>query len=178
MDVTTSLVLPLAWKRGPIDIALEAKGSSQVSRMDINNLRDCLMPEFILPIKLYGPHKQLDFMFIRDDLKDLLVEHMQAILQFCRNKMLSLLNRCFTKEDVKAIATKTAFQEYFVSFKKSQGWGGGVVSPYEVEEIGKVYQGASKKSCSCNQSKYGLCCHVQSMLTDKLSGGQRRHYEN
>lgn len=122
MDIAGSLGLPLAWKRGAVDTMIEVDKSSCDLKPEISDLRDCLVPDMKFDIEKDRPRRQLDYTFIRGDLKDLPVEQMLAILQFCREMMRPLVGGCFTKEDLKAIATKTKFSTFFEIYRGKGGW--------------------------------------------------------
>jgi hypothetical protein len=170
MNVTGYIGLPLAWKVGLVDSKIEVNKSGCDLKLEISDLRDCLIPELTMEIKKNGPRRQFDYTFVRGDLKDLPIEHMQAILQFCREKMLPLLERCFTKEDVKVIAAKANFLTVFEQYKKKMGWED-LFSPYDLDNLGKVSQlshgGYNMRKCRCKgktaDGSHRTCCHIVRM---------------
>jgi hypothetical protein len=167
IDVTSGVDINLAWLRGQVDRDLQKDPFAPELREDIKDIRDCLIPELIVEHKLAekhdGPSKQLDFTFFRVDGADLTVEHMQALIDFSREKLLPLLEFCFTKDDALAIATVTAFKKYFEKCRKKYNWGADVLSPDDnaLRMSGKTYYGKSDKICSCKQGRLP-CYHTVS----------------
>lgn len=75
--------------------------------------------------------------------------------------MLPFPDRGFNKEDYQPVATRAAFKSYFESFKKIQGLN--LISPYDVEQVGKTELGDSLTNCYRNNRKTmtggQTCCH-------------------
>ena len=112
------------------------------------------------------PKKQMDFTFMRGDFNDLQIEHMQALCEFSREKLVPLLEGCFTKNDCLAVATKSAFEAYFKSCKEKNGWDQNIISPYVIGGVGCPDKPLELKPCSCKKSKL-RCCHMTWMATAK-----------
>jgi hypothetical protein len=113
MEVPGAVEIPLAWFRNPVDANLELLPSAKNLKHSVLSFRDCLAVELIIENQQLGPHKTFDMTFVRGDLKDLYVEHTQALCGFCEDKMLPVLESCFTRAEYLAIATKQHFDSYF-----------------------------------------------------------------
>jgi hypothetical protein len=100
----------------------------------------------------------MDFTFVRADFKDLEVAHMKVLTRFCRQKMLPLLEECFTKQEYQEIATKPAFESYFRKFEQAQSIP--IISPYDMPEVGKLDVEGKYKLEPCRCKKGHTCCHT------------------
>jgi hypothetical protein len=146
--------------------------SAKNLKQSVSNFRDCLVVELIMEHRQIGPHKTFDMTFVRGDLKDLYVEHMQALCGFCTDKLLPLLDGCVTREPYLAIATRQHFESYFKQYKKRCGWDENLVSPYEVPSFGGFNDMSTTplalcleplkppRRCSCKKSQERPCCHL------------------
>jgi hypothetical protein len=84
-----------------------------------------------------GPHRQMDYTFIREDLVDLKKEHMMAMSDFCVDKIMGLQdNNTYQTEKARKyrdVATKKAFEGYWKKCKRNYGWDKKLLSPYEAD---------------------------------------------
>lgn len=145
-----------------MDAKLEANPDAKPLKSAVSDVRDCLLAELFLEWKTTtpAPEKQMDVTFVRSDLKDLTVEHMQALCDFSRDKMIPLLDTCFSRADYLAIATKSAFTTYFENCRNKYGWGKNVICPYKITSVGTILFGNSRPdTCSCKKGS-PHCCHV------------------
>jgi hypothetical protein len=121
LQVPGAVEMSLSWFRNIFDANLELDPSAKNLRKSVSDLRDCLVVELIMEHRQLGPHKTFDITFVRGDLKDLYVEHMQALCAFCTDKMLPLLDGCITRAQYVAIATKQNFETCFQQYKEKYG---------------------------------------------------------
>jgi hypothetical protein len=113
LQVPGAVEMSLAWFRNIFDASLELAPSAKKLRRSVSDLRDCLVVELIMEHRQLRPHKTFDMTFVRGDLKDLYVEHMQALCDFCTDKILPLLDGCVTRAQYVAICRncdKTTFR--------------------------------------------------------------------
>jgi hypothetical protein len=119
LEVPGAVEMSLAWFRNIYDADLELNPSSKNLKQSVSDLRDCLVVELTMEHRRLGPQKTFDMTFFRGDLKDLYVEHMQALCGFCEDKLLHLPG--VTRKQYLAIVTKQHFESYFEQYKKRYG---------------------------------------------------------
>jgi len=172
LEIPGAVEMSLSWFRNIFDEDLELNPSAKNLKQSVSNLRDCLVVVLIMEHRQIGPHKTFDMTFFRGDLKDLYVEHMQALCGFCTDKLFPLLDGCVTREQYLAIATKQHFESYFKQYKKRYGWDENLISPYEVPSFGGFNDMSTTllalcpeplkppRRCSCKKSRERPCCHL------------------
>ncbi|KAE9373339.1 hypothetical protein N431DRAFT_456123 [Stipitochalara longipes BDJ] len=136
-DIPDALRLPLCWTEGQRDAHVEICGDHKDLTKEVDFVRRCLIPEMESRFNSCGPHRQMDYTFIREDLVDLKKEHMMAITDFCVDKIMGLQdNNTYQTEKAKnyrAVATKKAFERYWKKCKRNYGWDKKLPSPYEAD---------------------------------------------
>lgn len=118
-DIPGALGLPLCWTEAPRDGHVEVCPDHLPLTKEVDFIRCCLMPEMEDRFRTCGPHRQMDYTFIREDLVDLKKEHLMAICDFCVDKIMGLQDsNWFVSEKARKyrdVATKKAFQRYWKS---------------------------------------------------------------
>jgi hypothetical protein len=172
LQVPGAVEISLSWFRNTFDANLELNPSTKNLKQSVSDLRDCLVVELIMEHRQLGPQETFDMTFVRGDLKDLYVEHMQALCGFCTDKMLPLLDGCVTRAQYVAIATKQHFESYFQHYKERYGWDENLMSAYEVPTFGGFNDMSTTplasiegpldplRRCSCKQNPERPCCHL------------------
>ena len=81
-EISSAIDLTLAWIHGPWDTILKLNPAAKPLRREVVRLHDCFLPELTHEHNSHGLHKQLDFTSVGGYLKNLTVQHMQAIIDF------------------------------------------------------------------------------------------------
>jgi hypothetical protein len=171
MDAPASVGLPLGFHEMPVDQALERNPRAKNLSRDNKNIRSCLVNALLVKHMREGPYKQMEFILFREDLMDLLPEHVQALADFSLDKLSQFIDtdKCYTKEDYMKVATKSAFNEYFERAKENYGWADEVISPYEIGGgIGNT--NLPKIECKCGKCKQSGIGTFENFLTRVENG--------
>jgi hypothetical protein len=102
---------------------------------------------------------------------------MQALCDFCSDKILPLLERPITKDQYLAIAKKSNLEDYFEQRRSKYGWDEMLVSPYRVQSRGTTIPPETKLSRQCKSAWKGTtlsCCHTISSVLKAKYGDKSR----